>query len=87
MKFGLDLPWKDKGKPTNVVVYRKTKTGKKYYMIVTDIHVDIINNARATKPIVDHKYEIVELGIGEGFVEPWKNKYNIKKHEVLSRYK
>lgn len=87
MKLKLDLPWKEKAKPTNVVVYRKTKTGKKYYMIVTDIHIDIINNTRATKPIVDHKYEIVELGIGEGFIETWKNKYNIKKPEVLSRYK
>ena len=49
----MKLPWKEKGKPTNVVVYKKQKTSNKYYMIVTDIHVDILNNARATKPIVE----------------------------------
>jgi len=82
----MKLPWQEKGKPTNVVVYKKQKSGSKHYMIVTDIHIDIINNARATKPIVDHKYEIVELGIGEGFIESWSKKYNIKKPEVLSKY-
>jgi hypothetical protein len=82
----MKLPWQEKGKPTNVVVYKKQKSSNKHYMIVTDIHIDIINNARATKPIVDHKYEIVELGIGEGFIESWSKKYNIKKPEVLSKY-
>ena len=52
----LKLPWLEKDKPTNVVVYKKQKNSNTYYMIVTDIHVDVINNARATKPIVDHKY-------------------------------
>ena len=52
-------------------------------MIVTNIHVDVINNGRATKPIVDHKYEIVELGIGFNFIEEWARKYNIKTPKVL----
>lgn len=47
-------------------------------MIVTNMHVDVLNNLRATKPIIDHKYEIVELGIGIGFIEEWSKKYKIK---------
>lgn len=82
----MKLPWKEKGKPTNVVVYKKQKNSDKHYMIVTDIHVDILNNARATKPIIDHKYEIVEMGIGERFIEIWSNKYKINKPQVVNKY-
>ena len=79
----LKLPWLENDKPTNVVVYRKQKNSSTYYMIVTNIHVEVINNGRATKPIVDHKYEIVELGIGFNFIEEWARKYNIKTPKVL----
>jgi hypothetical protein len=79
----LKLPWLENDKPTNVVVYRKQKNSSTYYMIVTNVHVDVINNGRATKPIVDHKYEIVELGIGFNFIEEWARKYNIKTPKVL----
>jgi hypothetical protein len=79
----LKLPWLENDKPTNVVVYRKQKNSSTYYMIVTNVHVDVINNGRATKPIVDHKYEIVELGIGLNFIEEWARKYNIKTPKVL----
>jgi hypothetical protein len=82
----MKLPWLEKGKPTIVAVYRKQKTSNKHYMIVTDIHVDVINNGRATKPIIDHKYDIVELGIGFNFIEQWSKKYNIKKPQVLEKY-
>jgi len=83
--MNLNLPWKEKGKPTNVVVYKKQKTSNKHYMIVTNIHVDILNNARATKPIIDHKYEIVEMGIGETFIDIWCYKYGIKTPKVLAK--
>ena len=82
----MKLPWQEKGKPTNVVVYKKQKNSNKYYMIVTDIHVDILNNARATKPVVDHKYEIVEMGIGESFIEVCSQKYKINKPQVVNKY-
>jgi len=82
----MKLPWLEKGKPTIVAVYRKQKTSNKHYMIVTDVHVDVINNGRATKPIIDHKYDIVELGIGFNFIEQWSKKYNIKKPQVLEKY-
>ena len=81
----LNLPWLEKGKTTTVVVYRKTKTSKTYYMIVTDIHPDIINNGRATKPVIDHKYEIVELGIGESFINSYAKTYKITKPQIISK--
>ena len=82
----MKLPWKEKGKPTTVAVYKKQKNSNKHYMLVTDIHVDILINGRATKPIIDHKYDIVEMGIGENFIEIWSQKYNINKPKVVSKY-
>lgn len=82
----MKLPWQEKGKPTIVAVYKKQKTSNKHYMIVTDIHVDILINGRATKPIIDHKYDIVEMGIGEGFIETWSKKYGIRKPQVIEKY-
>ena len=82
----MKLPWKEKGKPTTVAVYNKQKNSNKHYMIVTDIHVDILINGRATKPIIDHKYDIIEMGIGEGFIEAWSQKYKINKPQVVSKY-
>ena len=81
----LNLPWLEKDKPTNVAVYRKTKKSNTYYMIITNVHVDVLNNLRATKPVIDHKYEIVELGIGFNFIEEWSRKYKIKNPKVLAK--
>ena len=81
----LKLPWLEQGKLTSVAVYRKNKKSNTYYMIVTDIHIDVINNMRATKPIIDHKYEIVELGIGKEFIKSWAEKYKIKKAQIVSK--
>lgn len=66
--------------PPTVVVYQKTKNGKEY-MLVTETHVDVVNNANARKPLIDHKYEIIELGVGESFIEIWAKKYKIKNFE------
>jgi len=66
--------------PPTVVVYQKTKNGKEY-MLVTETHVDVVNNANARKPLIDHKYEIIELGVGESFIEMWAKKYKIKNFE------
>jgi len=84
----MKLPWRDKNKdkPTFVAVYKKQKTSDKHYMIVTDIHSDVLINGRATKPIIDHKYEIVELGCGFDFIEQWSKKYKIKKPQVVEKY-
>lgn len=81
----LNLPWLESGKPTTVAVYRKTKTSKTYFMIITNVHVDVINNLRATKPIIDHKYEIVELGVGIGFIKVYAKAYKIKKPQIVEK--
>lgn len=71
-------------KQPTVAVYKKSKSSSTYYMIVTEKSVDVVNNARATKPIIDHKYEIVELGVGESFIKVWQSKYKIKKYQFIS---
>lgn len=83
----LKLPWLEKDRATTVAVYKKSKRSKTYYMLVTDHHADIVNNARATKPLIDHNYEIVELGIGLAFVETWGARFKIKKPIIISKYK
>ena len=78
-----DLDKIDFKKPPTVAVYRKTKTGKKHYMLVTLKSVDIVNNARAQKPLIDHKYEIIDLGVGEGFIGRWMDKHKIKTFDFV----
>ena len=56
-------------------------------MVITDHHADVVNNARATKPIIDHKYEIVEFGIGLAFAERWAKTFKIKKPIIVPKYK
>jgi len=67
-------------KPVTVAVYKKNLRSKTHYMLVTLKHVDIVNNGRATKPLIDHKHEIIELGVGLSFIESWMKKYKIKKY-------
>jgi hypothetical protein len=72
-------------RPLTVVVYRKGATGTKYYMLVTDIHVDIINNGAARKPIIPHKYPIERIGIGEAFIKRYAKQFNVKKYEIVAK--
>jgi hypothetical protein len=71
-----------KGRPTEkklqvVVVYKKP-TGKKYYMLITEEGIDAIINPSKRSPLIPDNFEIVELGIGESFIEKFKKQYNIK---------
>ena len=70
-------------KEPTVAVYKKTVKSSKHYMLVTEKHVDIVNNANARKPVIDNKYEIVELGVGECFISRWMKRYNIKKYDFV----
>ena len=70
-------------KTPTVAVYKKSKTAKTHYMIVTEKHPDIIINGRARKPIIDHNCEIVELGVGQSFIDLWQSKYKIKKYQFI----
>jgi hypothetical protein len=65
-----------------VAVYRKRTNGN-CYMIVTEKEVDTVNNAQARKPLIPHKYQIIELGVGQSFIEIWMEKYKIKKFEII----
>jgi len=65
-----------------VAVYTKRKNGKAY-MIVTNKHVDDVNNLGARKPVVPHTYEIIELGVGKSFITEWCKKYKIKNFQQV----
>lgn len=68
-----------------VVVYKKSKSAKKYYMKVFENEQtpDRIINLNARKPLIPNEYVLEEIGMGSNFVEYWKSKYKIKKHELV----
>jgi hypothetical protein len=71
-----------KGRPAEkklvtVVVYRKP-TGKKYYLMTTESEIDEVLSNSKRKPLIPNNYEIVDMGIGESFIESFKKQYNIK---------
>jgi len=71
-----------KGRPSEkkiptVVVYKKP-TGEKHYMLITESGVDEIIDSSKRKPLIPNNYEIVDMGIGESFIEKYKKQYNIK---------
>ena len=67
---------KEKIIPT-VIVYKKP-TGKKYWLTTTEEGIDQIISGRKKKPVLPSNYKIIEIGIGEGFINVYKTKYNIK---------
>jgi hypothetical protein len=71
-----------KGRPAEkklvtVVVYKKP-TGKKYYLMTTEAEIDEVLSNSKRKPLIPNNYEIVDMGIGESFIESFKKQYNIK---------
>ena len=62
---------------TTVVVYKKP-TGKKYWMLTTESGVDEVINSRKRNPLLPNNYEIIEVGVGEAFIDLYKKQYNIK---------
>ena len=72
----------NKGRPLEVkiptvVVYKKP-TGKKYYLLVTESEVDTILNPPKRKSLISEGCNVVDIGIGESFIEKYKKQYNIK---------
>jgi len=47
-------------------------------MLTTEEDIDEIINSRKRNPLLPNNYEIVEIGIGESFIEKYKKEYNIK---------
>ena len=71
-----------KGRPAEkklltVVVYKKP-TGKKYYLLTTESEIDEVLSNSKRKPIIPNNYEIIDMGIGESFIEQFTKQYNIK---------
>jgi len=71
-----------KGRPAEkklitVVVYKKP-TGKKYYLLTTESEIDEVLSNSKRKPLIPNNYEIVDMGIGEAFIEQYKKQYDIK---------
>jgi hypothetical protein len=74
--------YETKGRPpekkiVTVVVYRKP-TGKKYYMLTTEDGIDAILNPSKRKPLLPDNFEIIDMGMGESYIEKYKNLYKIK---------
>jgi hypothetical protein len=72
----------NKGRPAEkklviVVVYKKP-TGKKYYLMTTESEIDEVLSNSKRKPLIPNNYEIVDMGIGESFIESFKKQYDIK---------
>ena len=71
-----------KGRPAEkklvtVVVYKKP-TGKKHYLFTTESEIDEVLNSSKRKPLIPNNFEIVDMGIGEGFIKRFKKQYDIK---------
>ena len=60
-----------------VVTYRKRKYGKVYMEVFTKYRMDDIIDGSKRKPPIPHKYEILDIGVGEAFIEQYKKKYKL----------
>jgi hypothetical protein len=67
-----------------VVVYKKSQNAvKKYIKVFKDeLTPDRIINLNARKPLILNKYVIEEIGVGKSFINFYKKKYKIKRHET-----
>lgn len=60
-----------------VVVYEKRKGGKKYMEVFKHLRIDDIIDSKKRKPPIPHNYEILDIGVGEVFIEKYKQKYKL----------
>lgn len=68
-----------------VVIYKKNKNSDKSYMNVykDEKNADRIINSAARNPMIPNNYIIQEVGIGESFIERYKEKYKLKSHKTI----
>jgi hypothetical protein len=66
-----------------VVVYKKSVRSATHYMAVTTQSLDVVIDVKKKKPIIDHKYEMIEVGVGESFIKIWMKKFKIKKFDFF----
>ena len=48
-----------------------------------EITPDRIINLNARKPLIPNNYEILEIGVGESFIDFYKRQHKINKHELV----
>ena len=64
--------------PPIVVVHKGPKKTSKFQLeIFTNSRVDDIIDGNKRKPPIPHQNEILDIGVGESFVERYKKKYKI----------
>jgi len=61
-----------------VVVHKGPRKNSKIQLeIFTSVRVDDVIDGTKRKPLIPHENEILEIGMGESFVERYKKKYKI----------
>ena len=64
--------------PPVVVVHKGPRKNSKIYIdIFTNSRVDDIIDGKKRKPPIPHQNEILDIGVGESFVERYKKKHKI----------
>jgi hypothetical protein len=64
--------------PPIVVVHKGPRKNSKIQLeIFTNIRVDDIIDGNKRKPPIPHQNEILDIGVGESFIERYKKKYKI----------
>ena len=64
--------------PPIVVVHKGPRKNSKIYIdIFTNSRVDDIIDGKKRKPPIPHSNEILDIGVGESFVERYKKKHKI----------
>ena len=68
-----------------VVIYKKNKNSNKSYMNVykDEKNADRIITTSLRNPLLPDSYIIQEVGIGESFIESYKEKYKLKSHKTI----
>jgi hypothetical protein len=65
--------------PMVVVVHKGPRKNSKIVLeIFQDTRVDDIIDKNKRKPPIPHENEILDIGVGESFIEKYKSKYKIK---------
>jgi hypothetical protein len=65
--------------PDVVVVYKtSTRANAKIKLeVVKNVRVDDILDTKRRKPYIPYECEILEIGVGSGFIEKYKKKYKL----------
>jgi len=83
-KIAPKIPFVRTGRPISekiviCVVYKKS-TDKKYYLnTYINFGIDTIITTRKHTPLIPNDFEIVDIGIGNSFIERYKKQYKINK--------